>query len=164
MNKLLLFSITLLGFTWASTAQDISKNAIGFRLGDSNGVGAEISYQRALGDINRLEIDLGWRDSKYYDGFKLAGIYQWVWSLEGNFNWYAGVGGGLGSYDHYIKNYDYNKKETLLFAAGDIGIEYNFEIPIQISLDIRPELGFGDKAYDNNGLGFDVGLGARFQF
>ncbi len=82
-------------------SQNISDNAIGLRLGDSDGFGAEVSYQKSLGDINRLELDLGWRDSNSTSGFKLAGIYQWVWGLDGNFNWYAGVGGGLGSYIRY---------------------------------------------------------------
>ncbi len=30
---------------------------------------------------------------------------------------------------------------TIFFAAGDIGIEYNFDIPLQLSLDFRPEIG-----------------------
>ena len=28
-----------------------------------------------------------------------------------------------------------------VFAAGNIGIEYNFDIPLLISLDMRPEIG-----------------------
>jgi hypothetical protein len=24
-------------------------------------------------------------------------LYQWVWNIDGGFNWYAGVGGGLGT-------------------------------------------------------------------
>ncbi|MFI0428951.1 hypothetical protein [Mariniflexile sp. HMF6888] len=163
MKKLLLFSVALLGFTFLSNAQDISNNALGLRLGDSNGVGAEISYQHALGSNNRLEVDLGWRDGKNYDGFKLAGLYQWVWNIDGGFNWYAGVGGGLGSFGYDDNNgNDYN--DTFVFAAGDIGIEYNFDIPLLISLDFRPEIGFGNETYDNNDLDFDIALGIRYQF
>ena len=163
MKKLLLFSVVLLGFAFTSNAQDIANNALGLRLGDSNGVGAEISYQHALGSNNRLEVDLGWRDGKNYDGFKLAGLYQWVWNIDGGFNWYAGVGGGLGSFGYDDNNgNDYN--DTFVFAAGDIGIEYNFDIPLLISLDFRPEIGFGDKTYDNNDLDFDIALGIRYQF
>jgi len=160
MKKLFLLSIALFGFALSSNAQQISKNAIGLRLGDSDGFGAEISYQRALGDNNRLEADLGLRSGDGYDGFKLAGLYQWVWLLEGNFNWYAGAGGGIGSYSFDIP-YKGNDSETFIFAAGDIGIEYNFDIPLQISLDARPELGFGDY---RNDLDFDIALGVRYQF
>jgi hypothetical protein len=42
------------------------------------------------------------------------------------------VGGGVGSYsrDYYDnRNYDSN---AFAFAAGDIGIEYNFDIPLLI--------------------------------
>ena len=158
MKKLFLLTITFIGFTLVSNAQDISPNAIGLRLGDSNGFGTEISYQRALNDNNRLEFDLGWRSGNSYDGFKLVGLYQWVWNLDGNFNWYAGAGGGIGSYGYDNPAYD---DETFLLAAGDIGIEYNFDIPLQLSLDFRPELGFGNY---NNDLDFDIGLGIRYLF
>lgn len=143
-------------------AQDISKNALGLRIGDSNGFGAEVSYQRALNANKRLEFDLGWRDSKDYDGFKLAALHQWVWNIEDGFNWYAGVGGGLGSFSS--NGSENNHTDTFVFAAGDIGIEYNFNIPLLISLDFRPEIGFGNELYDNNDLDFDIALGIRYQF
>ncbi|MCF7560108.1 hypothetical protein L3X39_05610 [Sabulilitoribacter multivorans] len=159
MKKLFLLSFALLGFAFASSGQTISENALGLRLGDSDGLGAEISYQRALGDNNRLELDFGWRDGNNYNAFKLTGLYQWVWVLDGSFNWYAGVGGGIASFDG--KNVLDGESETALFAAGDIGIEYNFDIPLQLSLDFRPELGFGDFRDD---LDFDIALGIRYQF
>jgi len=158
MRKLFLLSITFIGFTALVSAQDISPNAIGLRLGDSNGFGSEISYQRGLSDNNRLEFDLGWRSGNDYDGFKLAGLYQWVWNLDGNFNWYVGAGGGLGSYGYDDSAFD---DETFIFAAGDIGIEYDFDFPLLISLDFRPELGFGTYTDD---LDFDIGIGIRYQF
>jgi len=149
MKKLFLLGIVLLGFTFSSSAQDISENAIGLRLGDSDGFGAEISYQRALGENNRLEADLGWRSSSAFSAFRLTGLYQWVFPLDGNFNWYVGAGGGLASFDG--KNFLRNENETAIFVAGDIGIEYNFDIPLLLSLDFRPELGFGNFT---NGLDF----------
>jgi hypothetical protein len=48
-------------------------------------------------------MDLGWRNRKISiicnddNAIKLAALYQWVWNIDGGFNWYAGVGGGLGS-------------------------------------------------------------------
>ena len=163
MKKLFLLSVTVLAFAFSSNAQEISENAIGLRLGDSDGLGAEITYQRALGENNRLELDLGWRDGKGYDGFKLAGLYQWVWALDGNFNWYAGAGGGIGSFSFDVPG-GKSISDTFVFAAGDVGIEYNFDIPLLISLDFRPEIGFGDDLYNNNDLDFDIALGIRYQF
>ncbi|WNH10147.1 hypothetical protein [Thalassobellus suaedae] len=164
MKKLLLLSIALIGFAFTSSAQDIANNAIGLRLGDSDGFGAEISYQKALGENNRLELDLGIRSGNNFDGFKLAGLYQWVWVLEGNFNWYAGVGGGLASYSFDKVPDGIDDSETFVFAAGDIGVEYNFNIPLQLSLDFRPEIGFGGDYYGNDDLDFDIALGIRYMF
>lgn len=160
MKKLFLLSIVFIGFTAMSNAQSISPNALGLRLGDSDGFGAEVSYQRGLGDNNRLEFDLGWRSGNNYDGFKLAGLYQWVWNIDGGFNWYAGAGGGIGSYS-FDDNFNNGDDETFIFVAGDIGIEYDFDIPLLISLDFRPELGFGDYTDD---VDFDIALGIRYQF
>lgn len=170
MKKLILSAILLMGLAFSAQAQEIRKNALGLRIGDNDGFGGELSYQRALGDNNRLELDLGWRDSKNYDAIKLVGLYQWIWNIDGGFNWYAGVGAGLGSYsfnDRYygpngnIRNDDDGGAFALI--AGDVGIEYVFDIPLQLSLDIRPELYFGDEFRDNN-FGPDIALGIRFTF
>ena len=152
-----------LGLTATGFAQEISKNAIGLRLGDSDGFGAEVSYQRAIGDNNRLEFDFGWRDGNNYDGFKLAGLYHWVWNIEGGFNWYTGPGLGFGAYSFENPGRK-DENDAFVFLAGNIGIEYSFDFPLLLSLDFRPELGFGDDVYDNNDLDFDIGLGVRYQF
>ena len=166
MKKLLITGIIVLIAVVSMNGQEISKNALGLRLGDNDGFGGEISYQARLSTNKRLEFDLGWRDGKNYDGFKLAGLHQWVWNIDSGFNWYAGLGGGVGSYSFNDKDFnngnDYT--DTFVFAAGDIGIEYNFDIPLLISLDFRPEIGFGDERYDNNDLGLDIALGLRYQF
>jgi len=160
--KLGLSCIAFIALASFVNAQEISKNAIGLRIGDSDGFGTEVSYQRALGDNNRLEVDLGWRSGDNFDGFRLTGVYQWLWNLEGGFNWYAGVGGGIAnySYDNNFEDFD-DDGETFIYAAGQVGIEYNFDFPLLISLDVRPELGFGDF---NDDLDFDIALSIRYQF
>jgi len=161
MKKIFITLALVIGGFALTNAQTIAKNAIGLRLGDNDGFGGEISYQRGLGDNNRLELDLGIRSGNNYDGFKLAGLYQWVWNIDGGFNWYAGAGGGVGNYSYDLPAPFKDESETFLFLAGDIGIEYNFDIPLLISLDARPELGFGDFRDD---LDFDIALGLRYQF
>lgn len=161
MKKIILSAFMLIGLAFSAQAQDISDNALGLRLGDNDGFGGEISYQRALSSNNRLELDLGWRNSNSVDAFKLTGVYQWVWNIDGDFNWYAGVGGGLGSWNN--KNIDDNG--TFVFAAGDLGIEYGFdEVPLQLSLDIRPELYFNSSDFRDDNFGPDIALGIRYQF
>ncbi len=152
-----------MGLAFSTQAQEISKNALGLRLGDNDGFGGEISYQRGLSDNNRLELDLGWRNSRNVDAFKLTGLYQWVWNIDGGFNWYAGVGGGVGSWS--IDNNDFDDNGTFAFVAGDLGIEYGFdEVPILLSLDIRPELYFNSDDFRNDNFGPDIALGIKFQF
>jgi opacity protein-like surface antigen len=168
MKKVILSAVMLMGLAFSAQAQDISKNALGLRLGDNDGFGAEISYQRGLSQNNRLELDLGFRndnrDNNDVDAFKLAGIYQWVWNIEGGFNWYAGVGGGIGSWNNNnYQNNGYDENGTFVFAAGDIGIEYSFrEVPILLSLDFRPEIGAVN--YYGNNYSSDIALGVRFKF
>lgn len=157
MKRFIVFS----SFVFTAEAQSISENAIGIRFGDNNGIGAEVNYQRGLSENNRLEFGLGWRSNNKVDAVKLTGLYQWVFNLDGNFNWYAGAGGGLVnvSFDNdFSGNTD---GETFFFIAGDIGIEYDFDMPLLISLDFRPELGFGDYSND---IDFDIALALRYQF
>lgn len=129
-------------------AQEISKNAIGARIGGGNGTGGEISYQKALGNSNRLEIDLGLANE--FTNFKATGLYQWVWKLEDKLNWYAGAGAGLVS-----------AGTTGIYAAGVVGIEYNFDTPILLSVDYRPEIGIAGGL---NGINSNIALAVRYQF
>ncbi|NJB82081.1 hypothetical protein [Wenyingzhuangia aestuarii] len=157
--KKTIFTLGLLLAGFATQAQDLSKHAIGLRLGDNDGLGYEISYQRALSDANRLQFDLGIRSSDNVDAYKLSGVYQWVWdlsSLADGFNWFAGAGAGLGTIETMGSD-----SETFINAAGTVGIEYNFEFPLQLSLDTRPELGIING---NNDLSLEIALGARYKF
>lgn len=138
---LLLTTITVIN------AQEMSDNAIGLRFNNKDGLGASISYQKKMTDLNRLEINLGLRNE--FSSFKGTGLYQWVWNLENQFNWYAGFGGGFDS------------GFSALYGAGIVGIEYNFNAPILISLDYRPEVGITGN-YD--GIGNSFAFAIRYQF
>lgn len=172
MKKIILVASLIIGLSFSAQAQNSSKNALGLRLGDNDGFGGEISYQRKLSSNNRLELDLGWRNSNYVDAIKLVGLYQWVWNIDGGFNWYAGVGGGVGtwSYDNNNNNNNNNFNNgiddsgTFALVAGDIGIEYNFDVPLQLSLDFRPEIYFNSDDFRENNFGPDIALGIRYRF
>ena len=142
-------------------AQEISNHALGLRLGDSDGFGAEISYQKSMGRYTRLELDFGWRDSREYDAFKFVGLYQWVRNIDGGFNWFYGFGGGLGSVNFQSSE---PNGGLFVFAAGDIGVEYNFDFPLLLSLDFRPELGLIGYSDFSDNFDFDIALGVRYQF
>ncbi|MDP4239432.1 MAG: hypothetical protein Q8904_08190 [Bacteroidota bacterium] len=110
-----------------------SGKAIGLRLGYD---AQEISYQQPFNDANRLELTLGVNTfgfnmaGKHCRGAGLNGIYQWVYNLSSGSDKLKGyVGAGAAVLDHG------------LFGAGvlgQVGVEYNFDSPVQLSLDYRP--------------------------
>lgn len=154
MKNILIQSVFLL-FSLTVAAQ-IQPHAIGLRLGGGDGIGSEISYQQALKNNNRLEADLGLVSTNNFNRMQITGLYQWVWNIQGALNWYAGLGGCLGQISY--KNNSTNQNEMQLFVNGNIGIEYQLDIPVQISLDLRPA--FGSSQFDNSSLA----LGIRYTF
>ncbi|TVZ51104.1 hypothetical protein [Dokdonia sp. Hel_I_53] len=164
MKKILFTTVIALIFGVTATAQSIPSNAIGLRLGDNDGFSTEVNYQRALGDNNRLELGLSWRSANDFDAVKAVGLYQWIWNIDGGFNWYAGVGAAVGAFDvdNDFNGFDNDNSDLFINAAGDIGIEYVFDIPLQLSLDFRPEVGLLND-YDDD-LEFDIALGIRYTF
>ncbi len=163
MKRIVLILIAIAFFSFTGNAQEIANNAIGVRLGDNDGFGAEVNYQRRISENNRLEFGLGVRNNRKLSAFKLVGIYQWVWNIDGGFNWYAGPGVGVGqiNYDNDFPEFSGRDTETFAFVAGDVGLEYSFDFPLLVSIDFRPELGFGEYRKD---VIFDIGLAARYQF
>jgi len=160
-KRIFIIATFLLGTVFTIQGQTIAKNALGLRLGDNDGIGAEVSYQRGLSDNNRLELDLGWRDFTGGNFIKFAGLYQWVFNLDKGFNWYVGPGGGVGIIDYDNDTIGNDNSDSFFFIAGVAGIEYNFDIPLLLSFDVRPEIGFGDF---NDDLSFDIGIGVKYQF
>jgi hypothetical protein len=156
----------LIGLVFLTQAQEnISENTIGVRFGNHYGLEAEITYQRMLSPKNRLELDAGWSTSNNTEAFKLFGIYQWYWNLEKGLYWYTGGGGGFGSWntDDNYNNVYADDNGIFIVATGDIGIEYHFKgVPIQLSIDGRPEYVFNN--YEKNNFGFNAGLGVRYKF
>lgn len=161
MKKIVLLSLALIALGLQANAQKIAENAIGIRISESNGVGPEINYQRAIGDANRLELGLAYHSDKNWNTGKLTGIYQWIWNIDGGFNWYAGPGAGVGIEEYkYPRNSYYENAEAFAFVTGDIGVEYSFDFPLLVSFDFRPQINLG---YHDD-VNFDVGLSARYQF
>ncbi|MCF6182219.1 hypothetical protein [Lutibacter sp.] len=161
MKKMRTFVVIISLISLTMSAQGVSKHAFGIRFGDNNGFGGELTYQRKLSEINRFELNLGYRNQNDFDAYKLSGIYQWIWNIDGGFNWYAGFGAGIGSWNDSRINS--NRNDGLFINAdGDVGIEYNFGIPLLISLDFRPEIGIIGNYGSNTDL--DIALSLRYKF
>ncbi len=166
MKNVILAIVCLFGFTYTGQAQEISENALGLRFGGGNGYGLEVSFQHHINGNHRLEFDLGFRNDHNFGSFKLTGLYQWVWNIEGGFNWYAGAGVGIGSVnakDYYVDKHPHTDDGAFALIAGNIGIEYLFDVPIQVFIDFRPEIILADYGVYNS-FGPDLAIGVRYRF
>lgn len=153
----LILLVFILAIPAISMAQR-GNNAIGLRFGGGIGYGTEISFQTPF-DQNRAELDLGFGGRGDYSYWNLTGLYQWVLPIESGFYWYFGLGPSLGNWAHD----DFNDSGVYLALALNAGIEYNFsEVPLQISIDTRPELSVVNPPDDP--FGFGLALALRYKF
>jgi hypothetical protein len=136
-------------------AQSTQKN-IGLRFGPT----AEISYQHPLSDVNRVEIDLGTSRTV----FSLNGIYHWTNDLSDwadGLSWYYGPGATLG-FVRYNNIQDVSR--LALGVVGQIGLEYNFNFPLQLTADFRPAIYiYRPKSMDYSNYG-NFCISARYRF
>ena len=122
---------------------------------------AEISYQRGLSAVNRVELDMGWASGSFIDLFRFAGFFHWVFPLEHGFAWYVGPGAGVGILDYDLPIFE-KDSDVFLILGGQGGLQYIFEdIPLQLSLDLRPEFFAGNA---NDDVDIDLGLSIRYIF
>lgn len=145
--------------------------ALGVR---SSWIEDELSYQNPI-NTNRIEIGLGFHNDR---GISATGTYQWLFDLsklKDGLNWYVGAGVQIGSwnlwlwdehldekesFEEYLKEED--KYEFAFGIVGQVGIEYNFDIPLQISLDFRPGWYFLPSNY--GGSLNSLAIGVRYKF
>ena len=141
----------MLGLAFAATAQP---RAIGARMGS----GFEASYQHTVKGADFVEADLGLLFLS--SALNASAVYNFMiaqpaWTDRGEWGFYAGPGAALGL--GVIGNSGFN-----LAAAGQVGLEYTFWFPLQLSFDIRAQLGatFGHGFY----FGIGPSLGVRYRF
>jgi hypothetical protein len=114
-----------------------------------------------LNDKNRLEFDLGLKSHNDYSAWALTGLYQWVWNIEGGFNWFVGAGSKIGSWSWADDFTGDDDDGVFMTIAGDIGVEYAWPFGLQVALDLRPELGLINASGNRE---FDLALSLRYQF
>ena len=137
MNKIIILLILALLSILSLCSQE-NKNTLGLRFGYD---AQEISYQLPLSHATRLELTLGANTyghnqaGKLCRGVGLNGLLQWVndlSSLSTGFKWYLGVGANV------LDHGSVSKGMYGTGVMGQIGVEYNFKSPWQLSLDYRP--------------------------
>lgn len=132
MKKYLLIAILAV----AGLTAYAQPRAVGVRLD----YGVEVSYEHGFGEANMLSVDFG---VPAFRGLQAVITYDWIdpfnapvpWDKRGEWHWYMGVGGAVAA--------PFQFNGFSIGAAGRIGIEYDFWFPLQLSIDLRPTLGFG---------------------
>lgn len=146
--------------TNATTMTTTYKTAIGIRLSNNAPVISNaITIKHFLTDKTAIEglISFG------HDITSFGALYEIhkPFSTPG-LQWYYGGGGYLGFGKEYDVNKDRNVNTTFFGAQGVVGLDYKFaSIPINISLDWKPELNF---VTDINFEPAAIGFSARFTF
>lgn len=144
--KLVLLLTFLFAFSDLMKAQP---RALGLR----GGYGAELSYQHSLGR-NFVEADLGWT----VNGMWVSGMYDFLFPIQDGFSFYVGPGAQVGMFTYYKDGRNVARFD--LGLVGQIGVEYCFNFPLQLSLDWRPSFTFLGGGFGYYG----IGLGVRYKF
>ena len=144
MKKIIAIAVAILCFATVASAQP---KAIGIR----GTYGVELSYQHNSGP-GFWEFDAG----LFNNLLDVCAIYDFNIAPLGPLNFYAGPGAFVAMWPH--------EKDGLLLNAGivgQVGLEYTFSFPLQLSLDWRPCFNFV------NGFGwspYGVALGIPYAF
>lgn len=157
MKKFLIIAALALGMTVAANAQP---RAIGARFGWAT----EVSYQHTMGGADFIEANLG---TFGFAGLQAGATYNFMiaqpqWTDRGEWGFYAGPGIALGT--GFSKAYACNFGVT-----GQVGLEYTFWFPLQLSVDLRPQIGIfagsnSVKFFTGGLYGFAPALSVRYRF
>lgn len=157
------FFVMLL-FCSMATVSMAQPRAIGGRVGYN----IEFSYQHAIGARNMLDISAGatnvWNGWAYTEA---NCMYDWIIGIgSSKFNFYLGPGAGIGyAYGRFWNKYDYSPLRVNV--GGQFGFEYQFDIPLNLSIDWRPMvnvLGFRHDDYPIYNSFYNFAVGVRYRF
>ena len=170
MKKTLLIVIALLGLSLAAVAQPKAIGVRGGLFGPSfNG---EISYEQWTSfldnDYDFIEVDLGVFGG---NGFKATALYnltlaQPEFTDRGEWGLYAGPGVSLG-YGTGTNKEGEKKSWPFIGFATQLGMEYTFWFPLQVSVDFRPTFlipAFMNKTEENKSRWYGIAFSARYAF
>lgn len=135
MRKSIVFILALLSVNITLKAQDY-ENAIGVRLGTSNGV----TFKHAIGNDAALEGILAAR----WRGFNITVLYEKhaMAFSEPRLKWFYGAGGHIGFWHGYRHHpwFDEDDDDYVVVGIdGIIGLEYTLEeAPLNFGIDWKP--------------------------
>ena len=157
MKRIIVIAALAFGIAFAASAQP---RALGGRLT----YGLEASYQHYVGGENFVEAKRG---LCYFSALNATATYNFMiaqpaWTARGEWGFYAGPGATVGL--------DFIGRQEFVFGiVGQVGLEYTFWFPLQLSVDLRPQIGFaagngGARFYDEGMFGFVPTFGVRYRF
>lgn len=156
MKKMIIVAVIALAAVFTANAQP---RAIGGRIA----YGIEASYQHTLGGANFIEANLGLSTLTSLNATATYNfmIAQPAWTERGEWGFYAGPGASIG--------YWWPVNAFTVAAVGQVGLEYTFWFPLQLSVDLRPQLGIATNGsavgfYTDGLLGFVPTIGVRYRF
>lgn len=156
MKRIIVIIAALLCVAASAFAQSKS---LGVRFTGYSGM--EASYEHFLGDApNFLEAEVGVNAHHSTVGFQVTGIYNWqieefYWTPRGDWSLYAGPGVSLGTSAYKDDDSTYSAK-AFFGITGQIGLEYSFWFPLQLSVDIRPVIGVTKGGFYDDGLAYGL--------
>ncbi|MDR2912680.1 MAG: hypothetical protein LBV38_05210 [Alistipes sp.] len=159
MKKLIILLAVVVASATAASAQNY-EHGVGLRLG----YGLTLDYKWNFSETNSWEFNLA---MPAFNGFMASAAYQWNWPLGDagiggqGFNAYAGPAAGVGFLG--LPGY----RGFMLGIGGHGGIEYKFNAPIAVGIDVKPMVTFvtgnSFSGIWGNGLA-DIALVARYTF
>ena len=158
MKKILIILAVSVAFATVAAAQP---KALGGRIGN---YGLDLSYENYVGGgADFLEFELGLDDAFSTSAFHFDGVYNFMiaqpdWTSHGQWGFYAGPGASVAVWGRH-------PEDDVVYAGilGNVGLEYIFDFPLQLSMSLRPRIMFGDGKVRDNGL-LTLGLGVRYVF
>jgi hypothetical protein len=130
MRRLSFILIAIIATTFVANSQP---RALGLRAG----MDCQLSYEHGMSSNDFIEVDLGVEFVYGYAvGLNAAAGYNFMvahpkWTQKGEWGFYAGPAVKMGYL--WVGGY--------LAVGAQVGLEYNFNFPLQVSLDIRPAAG-----------------------
>ena len=179
----------------AALCANAQPRAVGVRFGVT---GIEASYEHNINKLQFVEGNMGIDYGNKVNGMpgiKAEGTYNFIWARpawtnKGSWAIYSGPGAAIGyvndeihfkAGEEVIHFEDYG---FMLSLSVQVGLEYTFWFPLQLSVDLRPMIGmhinggdyttrtgvempgYGTKIgfYDNGLMGFVPTIAVRYRF
>jgi hypothetical protein len=128
-----------------------SVGELGVRFGDVTGGNVALDGIIGLGQFSRIHANVSFGGNDGTD-FGIDALWDFIYRPLGEeaFKWYVGAGPFFG----FGNDFSFG-------AAGEIGLQYNFNIPLSLSLDWRP---YFRLVEDTDFFAGGFGLNVRYVF